>query len=72
MQKRIFEFFSISFHFVNLIQGSNEIVVHDIENGQLEGEGTFCLSKYPIKFKTHNGLIFMFRPNKHLHQRPNG
>ncbi len=66
MQKS-FLFFSISFHFGNLIQRTNEIVVHDIENGQVEGQGTFCLLEYPIKFKTHNGLIFMFKTDKHVH-----
>jgi hypothetical protein len=33
----------------------------------VEGKGTFCLPKYPIKFKTHNGFIFMFKVDKHLH-----
>jgi len=33
----------------------------------VEGEGIFCLLEYPIKFKTHNGFIFMFRVDKHLH-----
>ncbi len=67
MQKGIFLLFKISFHFDNLIQGINEIVVHDIKNGQVEGEGIFCLPEYPIKFKTHNGFIFMFKVDKHLH-----
>lgn len=66
MQKNNSLFFSISFHFGNSIQGINEIVVHDMENGQVEGKGTFRLLKHPVKFKTHNGLIFMFRANKHL------
>ncbi len=32
------------------------------------GEGTFCLPKYGLKFKTFNDTIFMFRANKILHR----
>jgi hypothetical protein len=37
--------------------------------GELEvnGVGTFCLSKFKVKFKTRNGGIFMCRANKVLH-----
>ncbi len=36
MDAKKFFFFPISFHFGNSIQRANEIVVHDIENGQVD------------------------------------
>ncbi len=31
------------------------------------GDATFCLSKFEVKFKTNNCVLFMFWVNKILH-----